>query len=578
MKFRFERWWREALIAAAAGTMWHASADEITTHGATNAAGSGGPTAASLVDQATRDEEDGKLEAAESEASEALGLDPKNLSALELRGSIYLEEKFWDRAVRDYTTLNEMNPDPTYRYKLAEIKYLQKDFSNARVLFAALEGDSRLGDLAKYKVFLCDLLGGHEGIAARDLGTLDQTGEQPSFYFGPAAWALYHQQRATANKLLAQANGHLSNTIFGLYYASLTEVQRFQTETVSFTTKDGKRYVDCKAFLESSGLRLSTRSGWVTLPLDQLPDDLSIFPVEMREEIAHRREAAARSSSPTETARLSFTTKSGQTYRQARWRLGDAGIEVLTPDGWIFVSVEDLPDDRASFPPELQKQIGEMRKGTAPAATSNVVSFTTKRGKLYQNARAALEDDGIRALTPDGWIRVPFADLPDDLSPFPAAWQAEIRARLKSGDEETMASVVSFTTRGGTAYQEARAALDSDGVRVLTPEGWRTVAFADLPADLAAFPAGWRGKIEDGLKGGGDEGPRVRVVSFTTKRGKSYAQVRAEMAEDGVRVLTEDGWTVVTFDQLPADLSAFPEAWRATIASKQKEAAAAVKP
>jgi hypothetical protein len=557
-------------MVAAAWPALNALADDDTT----NAAPAVGapPTAASLVEQATHDAEDGRLDQAIREASSALELDPKNLSALELRGSIYVEAKLWDHAERDYTTLNQISPDPAYQYRLAQIKFLQKDFSNARPLFAALQNDSRLGDLAKYKVFMCDLLGTHEAFAGRDLATLDRTGQQPSFYYGQAAWALYHDQRAEANRLFAQAAGRFSTTICGLYLEAILVVQPFQPAVVSFTTKDGRKFIQSHVGLEGAGLRASTREGWTTVPLDQLPDDLSPFPPDMREAITRRRTAA--SAVVAETSMLTFTTKSGKSYNQVRWMLEDSGIDVLTTAGWTSVPFDDLPADHSSFPPDLQKAIAEMSKETTvPANSFSVVSFATRQGKRYDNVRASLDDEGVKALTPNGWTTIPFADLPADLSAFPPGWQPQIHAGQQAHDDHTSVTVVSFTTQGGTAYSDVCASLDTDGVRILTPNGWTAVPFTDLPADLSAFPSDWRGQIQAGRKAHADDDSGMEIVSFTTRHGKSYDRVRTALDDEGLRVLGPDGWVVVTYDQVPDDLSPFPEAWRATIAARQKEAA-----
>jgi hypothetical protein len=597
MNFRFERWgWGVAM--AAAWLAWPALADDAGTNGtglvapplqiqademppasadaATNAApATDAPlTVGGLIDRAVQEQVDGKLDQADRDVSRALAMDPKNVRALDMRASLYFDEKYWDSAQRDYTTLNQISPDPSYQYKLAEIKYRQSDFSNARPLFAALGNDARLGDLARYMVFMCDLRGGHEAIAARDLGTLDRTGQQPSFYFGQGVWALYHDQRPTTSRLFAQATGRFSSTICGLYTAPLTDIRPFQLSTASFITKDGKQFSGSPVALESDGLRVETRQGWQTIPLNQLPDDLTPFPAEMRDEIGKRRTGGA-AATATATSVLSFTTRSGKTYGQVRWMLGDSGLEVLTDDGWISVPFDDLPADRSTFPAGLQKELAERSKeaGTLGNSTTEV-SFTTREGKRYEEVRAWLGDDGVRVLSQNGWVTIPFADLPVNLSPFPPGWQPQIEASQRAREAGTsLVTVVSFTSRKGTVYHDVRAALDSDGVRVLTPDGWTTVAFADLPADLAAFPADWRSQIQAGLKPHVDDGSGMEIVSFTTKRGRSYDRVRTALDDEGLRVLGPDGWVVVTYDQVPEDLSPFPATWRATIAARQKTAA-----
>jgi tetratricopeptide (TPR) repeat protein len=464
------------------------------------AAGESAPAAASLIDQATRQQSDGNLEDAARTASAAIEIDPKNVEALDLRGSIYLEEKLWDRAERDYTTLNTLSPDPAYQYKLGQIRFLQKDYGNARPRFAALQSNARLGDLATYKVFLCDLLGGHESFAIRDLNALPSTNPQPSYIYGHVAWDLYHNQRPAADLLLAQANHLFSSTINDLYIGALIDAQRFHPAMATFATRDGRTFNQARVFLESDGLRTLAPQGWVTLPLDQLPDDLSPFPEEIRAGISRRRTDLA--AAPTAVPTLSFTTKAGKSYQQVRWTLEETGIDVLTAAGWITVPFDQLPTDLSSFPPALQQSIEARRMNSAaPVSSSIALSFTTRAGKSYDGTKASLSDDGVRLLTEGGWITVPFADLPVDLAPFPAGWRARIQA-------------------GATLRHE-----DATG---------------------------------------------MKVISFTSTKGRRFDDVRASLGGEGLRVLSSDGWIVVTYDQVPTDLSAFPEAWRDTIASRQK--------
>ncbi len=84
---------------------------------------------------------DGDLDQAVREASLAIQLDPHNSQATyEMRGSIYIQGKLWDKAERDYTTADRISPDIAYKYKLAEIKFLQKAYDDARPRFAAFAG------------------------------------------------------------------------------------------------------------------------------------------------------------------------------------------------------------------------------------------------------------------------------------------------------------------------------------------------------------------------------------------------------------------------------------------------------
>ncbi|HEX4139558.1 MAG TPA: hypothetical protein VHY09_04375 [Candidatus Methylacidiphilales bacterium] len=543
---------------------------------ATNAAPGVGqpPTAASLVEQATTDGAIGKFDRAVTEATRALALDPRNTAALDLRGSVYMEKELWDLAERDYTRLNKLSPDPAYQYKLAQIKFLQKQYDDARPLFATLKDDGRLGDLARYKIFICDVFGAHEAIAARDIALLDSTGQKPSYYYGRAIWLGAHGQNSAASHYLAQAEGKFSGTLCALYVEAYARARLFSPSVATFTTRDGRKFNNSRVDLEEDGLRASTEGGWVTLPLDQLPDDLSPFPDDLREQIDLRRHATV--APGADTAPLSFTTRSGKSYRQVRWMVEDAGLGVLSPDGWVTVPFRDLPGDLSSFPAAAREQIAQARARVESTVISTTVSFTTRQGDAYDGVRAWLGDDGLHVLTANGPATVPFADLPADLSAFPAGWRPEIEARLKSsaGGAEDEATV-SFTTQKGKAYQNVRAALGGDEVMILSSHGWTTVPFSDLPADLSPFPASWQPLIVRWLKSSPGDTSGIQVVSFTTRRGRHYDQVRATLDDKGLDVLGPNGWVQVSFDQVPDDLSPFPAAWHEAITAGQKTSAPA---
>ena len=528
-------------------------------------------TSDQLITKANQDANAEKYDQTLSEVSLAIQLGANRANVYELRGSIYIEKKIWDKAERDYATADKLSPDVAYKYKLAEIKYLQKDYGNARPRFAALESDPGLGDLAAYKVFLCDMLGGHEGIAAQDLAAFSPEAKKPSYYFGTAAWDLYHSNRPEANKLLEKASKAFAQSTCEFYIASLIEAQRFRPETATFTTKDGKKFNRARISLETDGLRASTASGWTTIPLDQLPDDLSPFPDDIREEVSRKR-----SFIPAPTIQIpliSFTTKAGKYYDHVRWSLDGKGLSVLTPDGWTIVPLAQLPSDLSSFPSELQDALSQKRDEAGPVSSlSELVSFTTRMGKTYNQVKATPANDGLRLLTPDGWITVPFTELPDDLSCFPEELRKVLtEKRNEAGAGSSLFDAVTFTTKTGKTYQQVRVTPADEGLHVLAPEGWTIIPFNELPDDLSCFAEGLRQDLMR-RRQLGDTAPKLtESISFTTRSGKFYDHVTASLTDEGLRLLTSNGWLAIPARDLPDDLSSFPDAWRSRLRSAKNE-------
>jgi tetratricopeptide (TPR) repeat protein len=115
----------------------------------------------------------GELDAGLAKVNAALQMDPKNAEGYLLRASIYTRKKQSDDAERDYETARGLVPIsylPVIDFFEAEVKFAAKDYAAARPGFAALQNNKDLADIASYKVFLCDLLGGQEDVAAKELG------------------------------------------------------------------------------------------------------------------------------------------------------------------------------------------------------------------------------------------------------------------------------------------------------------------------------------------------------------------------------------------------------------------------
>jgi tetratricopeptide (TPR) repeat protein len=164
--------------------------------------------------------------------TEAIKLNPKNSAAYVLRASIYCQKKLWTQAEEDFAAAGAIDPrNVVIKFNEVEVKFLQKQYDAARPGYAALADDPDMGDLAKYKVFLCDLFGGHEDAAAKELDAFNKAGENASYYFSNAAWDLYHKKIEDARGWLISAshiyapqkNGYYAQSLRDLGYLPLPE-------------------------------------------------------------------------------------------------------------------------------------------------------------------------------------------------------------------------------------------------------------------------------------------------------------------------------------------------------------------
>jgi tetratricopeptide (TPR) repeat protein len=156
---------------------------------------------AAAIQKMNANDVDGAL----NDLSQALKLNPNSTGAYVLRASIYCQKKLWPQAEDDFKAAARIAPtNVVVKFQLVDVKFMQKDYDAARSGFVALEKDPDMGDFASYKVFLCDLFGGHEAAAKNELDAFDDG--NPSYYFGQAAWSLFHKNIENARSWLLSAS------------------------------------------------------------------------------------------------------------------------------------------------------------------------------------------------------------------------------------------------------------------------------------------------------------------------------------------------------------------------------------
>jgi Tfp pilus assembly protein PilF len=147
------------------------------------------------------------IDGAIGKLSEAIRLNPHGSGAYVLRASLYCQKKMWSQAEADFTTAQQLAPtNVVLKFNIIEVKFMQKQYDAARPGYLALINDPDMGDFAAYKVFLCDLAGGHEDMAAKDLAAFNKVGGNPSYYFGNAAWSIAHKKYDDARDWLQSAS------------------------------------------------------------------------------------------------------------------------------------------------------------------------------------------------------------------------------------------------------------------------------------------------------------------------------------------------------------------------------------
>jgi len=187
------------------------AASALFSHGiaqapSTNSASSTDP-ARPLIEEAMKLMDAHDLDSAERKLDAAVHLNPNSTVAHVLRGSIYATKELWPYAEEEFTTAEKLDPsDIRIKFFLADLKFAQKQYDQARPLYLALKKDPDRGDLAAYQVFLCDLLGQHEAAAAKELAVFNEAMGNPSYYFANAARSLYYHKMDEGKSWLDSAN------------------------------------------------------------------------------------------------------------------------------------------------------------------------------------------------------------------------------------------------------------------------------------------------------------------------------------------------------------------------------------
>jgi tetratricopeptide (TPR) repeat protein len=147
------------------------------------------------------------LDGAIAKLSKAIELNPHASGPYVLRASLYCQKKLWTQAEADFTTASQLAPtNVVLKFNIIEVKFMQKQYDAARPGYLALINDPDMGDFAAYKVFLCDLAGGHLDVAQKELDAFNKVGGNPSYYYANAAWDIAHKKFDDAHGWLSSAS------------------------------------------------------------------------------------------------------------------------------------------------------------------------------------------------------------------------------------------------------------------------------------------------------------------------------------------------------------------------------------
>lgn len=155
--------------------------------------------------------------------------------ALNLRGALLVRKKDLAGAEKAFSKILELDPKSTVaKFNLGEVYFLRKDYAKARPWFQqflAEPGNSQ-NALARYKIYLCELLGADPTAARKTLDSLEPTISHPFYYFAHAAMAFHEGRPEEAREYVQSAfsiyagglNAAFADSMIELGWLNKTEV------------------------------------------------------------------------------------------------------------------------------------------------------------------------------------------------------------------------------------------------------------------------------------------------------------------------------------------------------------------
>ncbi|MEM6822415.1 MAG: tetratricopeptide repeat protein, partial [Verrucomicrobiota bacterium] len=139
---------------------------------------------------------------------EASAIEPSRLATHNLKGAVYVKQKDYEKAATAFQSIIDQQPDnPIALFNYGEVLFLSGKYAQAKESFQkyrATEGNQS-NALARFKVILCDLLGGNEAEAKKTVAELSPTVSHPLEYFGKAALEFHAGNEKKARTFLQSA-------------------------------------------------------------------------------------------------------------------------------------------------------------------------------------------------------------------------------------------------------------------------------------------------------------------------------------------------------------------------------------
>jgi tetratricopeptide (TPR) repeat protein len=186
------------------------------------------PALAPALEEARRSYQQGKLDDALAALARFEKSGAPTPDSLDLRGSIYMEQKKFEDAAKAYNDAHTLAPDVfAPRIHLCDLLFRQKKFEEARNGYLVLIKESNVlmwNERLRYGVLLTYLGEHNDKDAKAAFDSITFPTETPAYYYAQAAWAFAHGKQSEAEKWIAQADSIFERDLIPWFARPLYEL------------------------------------------------------------------------------------------------------------------------------------------------------------------------------------------------------------------------------------------------------------------------------------------------------------------------------------------------------------------
>lgn len=193
----------------------------------------GGRTFDELYKMAAKAYENNENEKALELLTQAEQVRPYQIHCYNLRGSIYLKNKNFQKAQENFQKALQIEPQSQMlRYNLAQVYFDQKLYAESKKIFQQLNAENQNDQQIQFRLFLCNLLMNEQSSVGSFLASLKKDTETPLYDYCHAAKEFHNGNSIQAMEFVRSAFRDYSPEQNAIFSYSLVELGYLKGESV----------------------------------------------------------------------------------------------------------------------------------------------------------------------------------------------------------------------------------------------------------------------------------------------------------------------------------------------------------